>query len=161
MNDKPKTPGAMVLADQLRELQKQLTFASDRDLIRTAIEALSTEQPPALGGEPEVIGYFYKGDHMGDQFDKRCLKHYYRKAGSAEHEYIQPVELIDRAHVAPLLAEIERLKDEAHQDGMLRVRYGKEMDALKVRIAELEAQQSEPVTLHPRGEAFYRNRAAD
>lgn len=64
--------------------------------------------PPA--GEVEVLGYFYKGDHMGDQFNKHCLHHYYRRPGAAEHEYIQPVALVDRAHVTKLALENAKLQ---------------------------------------------------
>ena len=64
------------------------------------------------------------------------------------------VELIDRAHVAPLLAEIERMH--ASYETMPEV-----MIRQRDRIAEPEAQQGEPVTLLPRGETFYRNRDAD
>ncbi len=44
--------------------------------------------------KPKVIGYFYKGDQLGDQFNKLCLRHYYRKPGAGDHEYIQPVALV-------------------------------------------------------------------
>ncbi|WP_122252720.1 hypothetical protein [Pseudomonas savastanoi] len=49
-------------------------------------------QPPALGGEPEVLA---KVDAQGVLLRKGVLR---------------SVELIDRAHLAPLQAETERLK---------------------------------------------------
>lgn len=36
-------------------------------------------------------------------------------------------------------AEVERLRDEAHQDGLLRVRYGKQIDELRTQLAEAHA----------------------
>lgn len=94
-------------------------------------------QPPALGGEPEVLGYFYKGDTMGDQFNKLCLKHYYRKPGADEHDYIQPLALIDRAHLAPLQAEIERHKANAEEWEKASLHWMAERDQLKARRDEL------------------------
>lgn len=35
--------------------------------------------------------------------------------------------------------EVERLRDEAHQDGLLRVRYGKQIDELHAQLAEAQA----------------------
>lgn len=40
-------------------------------------------------------------------------------------------ELVDRAHVIRLQADVERLTEDAHQDGLLRVRYGQQIDQLK------------------------------
>lgn len=42
----------------------------------------------------------------------------------------------DDKRVAELEAENERLREEAHKDGILRVHYGKEIDALKAELAE-------------------------
>jgi predicted nuclease with TOPRIM domain len=65
-----------------------------------------------MSDEPKVVGYFYKGDYMGDQFSKLCLKHFYRAPGAGDKEFIQPVALIKQedhlAHVTRLQAEVER-----------------------------------------------------
>lgn len=42
-----------------------------------------------------------------------------------------------RYELDTLRAEVERLKDEAHQDGLLRVRYSKEFDTLHAQLGEL------------------------
>lgn len=41
-----------------------------------------------------------------------------------------------RMQLADLQTEVARLKDEAHQDGMIRVRYGAQFDALQTELAK-------------------------
>lgn len=61
-------------------------------------------QPPALGGEPEVLGYSVKGNRYAIRLTKgELLELYEGYSGDAL------IELVDRAHVARLQAEVERL----------------------------------------------------
>lgn len=97
---------------------------------------------PVGGGLPEPVGYFYEGDHMGDQFNKVCLRSYYRKSHAAEHEYIQPRGLVFLDEVTPLVA---RLQGEIEQwrQGDIRAMTDienlmKERDALKVELDAAE-----------------------
>jgi hypothetical protein len=75
---------------------------------------LASAPLPAANVDPAVVGHFYEGDVMGDQFSKLSLKHYYRRHGAAEHEYIQPVALIrqedHRTHMIRQQAEIAALQ---------------------------------------------------
>jgi hypothetical protein len=70
---------------------------------------LASAPLPAANVDPAVVGHFYEGDVTGDQFSKLSLRHYYRRHGAAEHEYIQPVALIrqedHRTHMIRLQAE--------------------------------------------------------
>lgn len=63
-------------------------------------------QPPALGGEPEII-YQLKNNAL--KTDWRSADKVAFDSAANLPEYSRR-ELIDRAHVAPLLTEIERLK---------------------------------------------------
>ncbi len=100
------------------------------------------EQPPAVGGEPEVFGFGIDVSGYTRMFSKTR-----EKADEVSRHYVAighkapVVELIDRAHVAPLLADIDRLnaglKWESERNELL----------LK-RVTELEAAQGEAVQLN-------------
>lgn len=94
-------------------------------------------QPPALGGEPEVLGWskqLIAGRYERAQF----LRFTEEEEDFCRRHGIRVVELIDRAHLAPLQAEIERLKDnvrwKAVADQQVKV-----IDQLKAQRDELEA----------------------
>lgn len=70
---------------------------------------LKAEQPPALGGELEVIGYAHTSQDG------------YRVVTDKDHppvipgsEWLAPVELVDRAHVTQLQAALEAACNVAH-----------------------------------------------
>lgn len=80
-------------------------------------------QPPALGGEPGIDRYDLDGFEDGlSKFEDGSWVHY------DDH----------RAHLAPLLAEIERLNDKSNADDQATEGLAKMMDRLEARNAELE-----------------------
>jgi hypothetical protein len=97
--------------------------------------------PPA-SVDPAVVGHFYEGDVMGDQFSKLSLKHYYRRHGAAEHEYIQPVALIrqedHRTHMIRLLAENAALQQRLLLMGQKVQQSDQMLNASGVREAALQ-----------------------
>jgi hypothetical protein len=103
----------------------------------------SAPQPPALGGEPEVLGYSVKGNKYAIRLTKgELLELYEGYTGDAL------VELIDRAHVAPLLAEIEQLNaseakniESADRHHNNWVEACKERDTLKADLTSANADK--------------------
>ncbi|MEE3929695.1 hypothetical protein V2I84_05390 [Pseudomonas viridiflava] len=115
-------------------------------------------QPPALGGDPEILGYSVKGNRYAIRLTKgELLELYEGYKGDAL------IELIDRAHLAPLQAEIERLKVWAENYGKIEKvfhsereiwnreslanakqsgKYRQERDQLKARCDELESERA-------------------
>lgn len=121
-------------------------------------------QPPAVGGEPEVDteSFEYKLEYLGsiDRCDVAC-GHYGDKFHRWDDEgpyveyedHLKHIDLYEAeverltAHVAPLLADIERLKAEINEpewDAMVTKLENKN-ESLRARIAELEAAQGQPV----------------
>jgi hypothetical protein len=110
-------------------------------------------QPPALGGEPEVLGYAIRGlsyslRHTRAELDKLTVP----------FEEDQIVELIDRGHVAPLLAEIgskdkelSKLADDYCKKVDELIESNAERDTLKARCEVLEAALSGMVEYFPEG----------
>lgn len=106
---------------------------SDKDMVTT------------LDGEPEVVGYVFRWDYdHGNGWSKNQIR-FVESMGHVEHEDqssfrgITPV--VSQAHVAPLLADNDRLREELAK---LADDYCKRTDELisaKSRIAELEAGQ--------------------
>jgi len=117
-------------------------------------------QPPAVGGEPKVVAYLCNAGTVLMLADQKNAA-----AWNAGHPLI---ELQDhRAHVAPLLAENRLLKHDVasyletmaktcellgidldnakHADGKPSDVLFSHAKAMRARIAELEAQQGEPV----------------
>jgi len=90
-------------------------------------------QPPALGGEVEVVyQYLSKGEFARwHSLDESQLI-------EATQQGFVTRQLIDRAHVAPLQAEIERQKFQSHCHLQRAVIAEKERDQLKARCDELE-----------------------
>lgn len=140
-NNQPKTPGAMVLVS--RELLHLAALELERadgpgpknrayDL-RVALS--NAEQTPAVGGEPDFWVW---------------LDRAYRDGSKGEHAHFTKynMEVAYSAGRAPLLAEIERLKAEnvaLRTAGEVVAGAIPRLDAARARIAELEAQQGEPV----------------
>lgn len=89
-------------------------------------------QPPALGGEAETLAYLVRDSRDGQYSAHRC-----DPRGWA-HGY-QIKELIDRAHLAPLQAEIERLGSHGEIAQMVEESLRVEVDQLKAHRDELEA----------------------
>ncbi|WP_366548383.1 hypothetical protein, partial [Pseudomonas amygdali] len=87
--------------------------------------------PPAIGGEPEIIGYGQR-DSWGNA--SMCL---------GEQPGLESlVRLRDhRAHIAPLQAEIKRLASAQMEMAELYFLRGKEIDKLKARCDELEGHK--------------------
>lgn len=92
-------------------------------------------QPPALGGEPEVLGYLVSG--FSTQFSK--------VAGGFDE---QSIALIDRAHLAPLQADIAERWEHISELNSSIVELRAERDQLKARCDELEAALSGLVTIN-------------
>lgn len=95
---------------------------------------IDTAQPPALGGEPEVLGKVVS-------FGEGLKEISWAKGKMPEFG----VELIDRAHLAPLQAEIERLKAWGKANGDLAqtamdkaFAANHERDQLKARLDDAE-----------------------
>ncbi|MBC3948307.1 hypothetical protein [Pseudomonas folii] len=171
-------PGAMVLLP--RELAKTVMYwveranqNGDEDLpeffqLRAILDA---EQPPAVGGEPEVLAWIIQyGSVLPGITGQRSVQIKDPAPCSG-----RVTELIDRAHVAPLLAEIERLRNGFFQkvtdadlkeisdfvgDGDLPTKsffmrpdaaylanvtmhMVRDVQAMRARIAQLEAAQGE------------------
>lgn len=115
-------------------------------------EALAwAPQPPALGGEPEVLAWTTNGPDP--VFQERTIHHLWGSKCQAEkhlkstnfYKGWKVGELIDRAHVVPLLAEIDsertlrrNLAVRVHElkDELKDVQ--QERDTLKARCEELE-----------------------
>ena len=156
--NQPKTPGAMVLEmnDALALYEKTSgrhvmppNISEHQDqFVHGYLARAAAEQTPAVGGYPEVIAcaVFAKNGNI------RCWSSDCTAVGlKASAEEGSPiVELIDRVHVAPLLAEIGRLESQlSDSDGNYRkarrtgVAATRELEAAHARIAELEAQQGD------------------
>ena len=155
MKDQLKTPGAMVLVPRqlLQCAYSSVAYLALRgddvgtsnvptaDALRALLDTVA-EQTPAVGGEPEVLGYRIESPegpdfaHADTQLDLAYI-------ASLPGWEVKP--LIDRAHIAPLLTELKALKHlKEYVTRPMRERCA-ERDALLTRIAELEAQQGEPV----------------
>ena len=122
MTDQTKTPGA---------LKRQVCHACVSMPRNEHCGICDAPQPPALGGEPEVLGWVVT-DMNGDFYF------------AANRQTSADTPLIDRAHLAPYQAEIERLwalcleKDErmaAMNESWSRCI--SQRDQLKARNAEL------------------------
>ncbi|MCI3945492.1 hypothetical protein K0038_02534 [Pseudomonas syringae] len=107
---------------------------------------VAKDKMPALGGEPEVLGWtnqIIAGNYGTRQFMPFTEEQegFYRKHG------IRIVELIDRAHLAPLQAEIVRqaaqFKDWQASHHRNYVAVAEERDQLKARRDELEGLLAE------------------
>lgn len=107
-------------------------------------------QPPALGGEPEVLAWMYRregGEILGQlvAIESDDLK-YVREGKYCEgrtlltprSDYYGWQALIDRAHLAPLQAEIERTNARLHDVATLCASVEQERDQLKARCDELD-----------------------
>lgn len=101
-----------------------------------------TPQPPALGGEPEVLGYRY--DSPSAQDVSPVLHNAQVVAVDGEDDWIERA-LIDRASLAPYQAEIERLTMacEAHMEVarsrlLTQKRAHSDLQKAQARVAELE-----------------------
>ncbi|QZA71275.1 hypothetical protein AH02_32 [Pseudomonas phage AH02] len=160
MNNQTKT-GAMVMVSSLERFEADGEDFVKLGDVRDIVAMLAApEQPPAVGGEPEAVGWRVGGFN----FNAEAFALDYAKWMEEE----EPVKyLIDRAHVAPLLAENQLLKheiasfletmaitcdalgidlDEAkHADGKPSDVLLEHARKLQSRIAELEAGQGEPV----------------
>ncbi|KFE50097.1 hypothetical protein [Pseudomonas syringae] len=101
------------------------------------------EQTLAVGGEPEVLACasFAKNGNI------QCwsLTRDHASLRKLEGEGHRVIELIDRAQVAPLLADIERLDAELDERADWDQRQLVVIRQLNDCIAELKAQQGEPV----------------
>lgn len=162
MTEQTKNPGAMVLVPRIAT-EEMIRFA-EKCVPKTPnaqwsamIAAAPAVQQPAVGGEPEVLAWVI-------QYGSSLL-------GITGHRSVQledptpcsgqVTELIDRTHVAPLLAEIEQNKYKADLYdevwglatglGYLNVTTAiselrKEVDKTKAEL-EAAAQQGEPIEL--------------
>lgn len=135
-------PGAMVaMSRQLAELLFRNLNGGDNQLcgmehgaaFRELKALLNTEQPPAVGGEPETVAWLdLQKLQPGGMAYATQMKVNHRQT-----------ELIDRSHVAPLLAELEFQKKIKEGNFKLVLEQLDEIRALKARIAELEAGQGQ------------------
>jgi hypothetical protein len=111
-----------------------------------------TNQPPALGGEPEVLGYLFRWDYNhGNGWTKNQTR-FVESMEHVEHEdqssFREITPVVSQASIAPLQAEIERLT--AERDAQMEVarsrligqkRANSDLRKAQARIAELEAGQ--------------------
>jgi hypothetical protein len=139
-------PGAMVLA--IANEMNRLGYGFHESHAESIWLAIQAEQPPAVGGELEVFRVVRNPSINGPW--RLADKAAFDCAGTLPK--YERMELIDRAHVAPLLAEIERWKT-AHEQicenynkaSFASEERGKEIECLQSRIAQLEAAQGEAV----------------
>lgn len=140
MNDEqPKSNGVMVIvsADQLHRIADRIKFnCPNLSVELQQIVASSVEETPAVGGELEVFLMVRNRElnstwRLADKVAFDC-------AGTLPK--YERMELIDRAHVGPLLAEIEQERDLRKSAELCEKAVWAEHDDLKTRIAELEAQ---------------------
>ncbi|MGV6396928.1 hypothetical protein ACTUVN_002623 [Pseudomonas caspiana] len=80
---------------------------------------------PAVGGEPVTLALLHLGDFDDGEYEDLDIEVRTTAAEALQQQMVtgrEPVivELIDRAHLAPLLAEIERLKEQlrTHERGV-------------------------------------------
>lgn len=158
-----KTPGAMVLVPREPTVEmydaamSAVSTPEEMPIVANAYNmnsacfraryqaALSVvEQTPAVGGEPEVMAWWYRAPGSHD-----AVRSFKQLSVPSDWEERQ---LIDRAHVAPLRAEVQRLeqdlallKDEDLKWAGLRDQEA-EIAQLKARIAELEAEKARGVS---------------
>lgn len=147
-------------ADELMPQLECLVIESDWPEYQptwAAIEARMTcsgDQPPALGGEPvdETESFAYKLEYLGkiDRCDVACGSygdkfHRWDDAGPyVEYEdHLKHIDIykaeVDRlsAHLAPLHAEIERLKETVEDSTQIILQQGDSVNQLKARCDEL------------------------
>ncbi len=108
-----------------------------------------TPQPPSLGGEPEVLGYVLtlNGKTHFEADDNVVISNVPGDQITENHRWVA---VVDRAHVARLQAEVERLralnaelnKSNEEYSGAA-VDSGMECDRLTARNAELEGLLSD------------------
>ncbi|KWT10590.1 hypothetical protein CFBP3846_03689 [Pseudomonas syringae pv. avii] len=96
-------------------------------------------QPPALGGEPEVAGYGFRNTMVGRSPVMMELRPDIPANDQYGGQLLCPLILLEdfHAHLAPLQAEIERLKEESFE-GLYNSGIS-ERDQLQARCDELEA----------------------
>ena len=151
------------IEDEVRKLGPCGVFTQMRTVTQTYFEQqAAAPQPPALGGELEVTAWIISDEDGTIDATVRW--------DVAKHSFGDVTPMISKAaHVsslAPLQAEIERLKDNVrevttYRDNAIkkieRLRNEltgteKERDQLKTRCDELEALLREVAALDPRGE---------
>lgn len=105
---------------------------------------------PALGGEPEVLAWRLDSDSWqgGLVIDTSIYPQRPDWAYDEDPKEFRVRELIDRAHLAPLQTEVERLKYEDEIRQMVEESLRVENDQLKARCDELEAALSGLVTIN-------------
>ncbi|WP_241150761.1 hypothetical protein [Pseudomonas viridiflava] len=104
-----------------------------RTVTQTYFEQLAAApQRPALGGEPDILGKVVS-------FGEGPKEISWAKGKIPEFG----VELIDRAHLAPLQAEIERLDDELDERGQWDTAQLKVIHGLNDDVARLKARCNE------------------
>lgn len=148
MTDQSKTPGAMVLvySSDLHRIADKMKFnCPNLSVELEQIVAASAEQTPAVGGEPLL--------HINPAVLAEVRGEAKPTPGGLTFSGSKPVggwtvPLYEKHTFAPLLAEIERLKAEnvaLRTAGEVVAGAIPRLDAARARIAELKAEQGEPV----------------
>lgn len=158
--DKMKKKWVMVPAEPTVEMIAALGFDGDVELavghgaisvsLATAYSNMldAAPQPPALGGDVEVLGYISKSalaDLEAGLHVPACITSG-TKSRTNQHpgpDYIREVPIYDETHVARLQAEVER--NEAYVRGQRKSLdvCAEQIEALQKRAAELEGLLSD------------------
>jgi hypothetical protein len=155
MSNQTKTPDAMVLVPVLatKAISDALAalftkgFLDDsmvQGILTAVTSAALSEQPSALGGEPEVMRVITDKPcpvlrrehstlklHAGD----RCT---WCEGTDFVVEYVEQTPALDRAHLAPLQAELKSAIADKEAYGQNAIDLRKQVDQLKARCDELQ-----------------------
>ena len=132
-----KAPSVMVLVERstlvgaLASLRIAGVGIQVAERLQLAID--SAEQAPVAGGEIEILAYRVHNGIFGQSFTTAKDPVEHRRDGYAVQD------LIDRAHIAPLLVELNDLRKGFSHQAKLLAEDAETIGALEARIAELES----------------------
>ncbi|ARD11373.1 hypothetical protein [Pseudomonas savastanoi] len=110
----------------------------------TCFKCAAAPQPPALGGEPEAFGYWL---HPEGKVDVGIFD---RGIDQWTRENCAVIELIDRAHLAPLQAENAQLRILSADQALNLKRVKRDYVELKAELGQLKARCDELEALLPK-----------
>lgn len=105
-------------------------------------------QPPALGGEPDTLAVVTLGCFSSEELGDIDIEPQMSVLERIQQELVRSdsdehIELIDRAHLAPLQAEIERLKDNVREVTTYRDNAIKKIERLRNEFTGTEKERDQ------------------
>lgn len=120
------------IEDEVHKLGPCGVFTQMRTVTQTYFEQAAAPQPPALGGEVEVLAVLDRHAEGGVTFSQAALSYAYHGT-----------ELVDRAHYDAQQAEIERLKVQLAALTNAATLVGDMLEKSSVGIEQLKARNAE------------------